>query len=197
MLNIIKKYTPNFTVGNNRQILGVCLHRNTGTKESTFSWFASPDSEVSSHYLIGKDRKIYQFVDEKDIAWTEGVVTRPSWKLLPVGTNPNAVLIAIEHENITDADWTSEMKQDSANLCKDILTRHNLPIDRQHILGHYQIDLDNRPNCPANDKSIIDEIVNLANPPIAKDRQATPQELSLYLKIIELLKQAIAIFKGR
>lgn len=194
---VIQEPTQNFTPGNNRKVIGVCLHIGQGSIESILGWLKTPSSMVSAHYAISKAGQTYQLVQEKDIAWAAGVVTEPSWKLLPVGVNPNTILISIEHEGYDTDIWTDAMKNESARMVRDICTRYNLPIDRDHVIGHYEVDKLNRPNCPAVDKSIVDEIVALANQkPISQNREATPQELTIYEKIIELLKKMIALVKG-
>lgn len=36
----------------------VVIHIMQGTMEGTISWFKNPTSEVSAHYLIGKDGRV-------------------------------------------------------------------------------------------------------------------------------------------
>src|SRR3990167_4756389 len=97
-MNIIQKPTSNYSIDKNRKILGIVLHIAEGTVESTTSWFRSVESGVSSHYLVGKDGQVYQFVREDDISWSNGRINRPSWNLLPKDQNGNTNTISIEHE---------------------------------------------------------------------------------------------------
>ena len=53
------------------------------------------------------------------------------------------------------------MKQASATLIREICQRWQVPIDRNHIVGHFEI-FSKKPNCPASNKAIIDELVTLA-----------------------------------
>jgi len=70
---IIKRTSPNQSA---RPIGIDCivLHADAGkTDAGTVSWILSPDSKVSYHYLIGRDGKVYQFVDDAAKAWHAGV----------------------------------------------------------------------------------------------------------------------------
>lgn len=163
-MNIIQKKSPNFTVGRGAQKPElIVLHIMAGTLIGTDDWFSQPVSQVSAHYGIGHAGEIHQYVQEKDTAWHAGSVSSPSFKLYKQGVNPNSYTIGIEHEgNDLSVDGTPTQKAASATLIKDICTRLNIPIDRDHIIGHYQVYA-LKPNCPATNKAVIDEIVALAN----------------------------------
>ncbi|MBI4137020.1 N-acetylmuramoyl-L-alanine amidase [Candidatus Roizmanbacteria bacterium] len=207
-MEIIRKQTSNYSILNNRKILGVVLHITEGTVESTINWFRSVESGVSAHYLVGKDGQVYQFVREEDIAWSNGRINKPSWNLLPKDQNGNTHTISVEHEGYSTDVWPEKQKQASADLIKDICVRNNLPIDREHIVGHYQIDKINRPDCPAKDKKIIDELILLANQP-AETTQTQPEstqelpkttqesvKLGIIERLIELYKELIRLLSG-
>ena len=85
------------------------------------------------------------------------------------------------------------MKAASAEMIRAICLRFNIPIDRDHIIGHYQV-YSAKPNCPAINKSIIDELIALANPPVVTPPPApTPQPQ--VGEAIALMEQAIAKLK--
>lgn len=161
-ITVVKKYTPNFTVGRKNNIPeAIVIHVMDGTLIGTDSWFENPFSGVSSHYGIGKTGEIHQYVEESNTAWHAGVVYKPTWKMMKPGLNPNLYTIGIEHEGTANSTWTDALKESSAKLIKDICTRYNIPIDRDHIIGHYEISA-KKPNCPAENKSIIEELISLA-----------------------------------
>lgn len=140
----------------------VVIHIMAGSLIGTDAWFNNPTSQVSAHYGIGNGGTVHQYVKETDRAFHAGVVDRPNWSLLkPGGVNPNAYTIGIEHEGGPDDVWTEAKIAASAQLVKEICARYNIPVDRQHIIGHYQIKA-SKPNCPATNKAIIDEIVRRA-----------------------------------
>lgn len=194
--------SKNFTVLPNRKIVGVCVHIGEGTLQAVLNWLRNPISNVSSHYVVAKDGTEYQLVQEENVAWTEGVVTQPSWVLYVPGTNPNEYLISIEHEGLSTDIWPLAQKQTTAARIRAAALKYGFPIDRNHVIGHYEVDRLNRPNCPAVDKSILDELVAMASvdPTIRNNpnRVATPQEESYYKQvIINLINRILSILKGR
>ncbi len=167
-MNIIQKTTPNLYVGRRgyKPEL-IVLHIADGTLAGTDSWFASPKSESSAHYLVGFNGEIHQYVKDEDSAWTQNPPKNPSCKLLKPNVNPNLYCLSIEHEG-KDLSIVHEAQINSTvELIRSLSTKWNIPIDRQHIIGHYEINSVTRPNCPATNKEIIDRIV----------RQAQEQEM--------------------
>lgn len=158
---VIRKPTKNYYIGrNNQKPEAIVIHIMDGTLEGTDAWFNDPNSRVSAHYGIGKTGVVHQYVDEENAAWHAGVVYNPSWIFLR-SSNPNFYTIGIEHEGGPKDTWTDETLNASAKLVKEITTRYSIPLDREHVIGHYQIN-GKKPNCPAVDKGIIQEIINRA-----------------------------------
>jgi N-acetyl-anhydromuramyl-L-alanine amidase AmpD len=184
-MNIIQKPSPNLTKG--RGIYKpeiIVIHVMEGTLTGTDNWFGSSVSQVSAHYGIGQNGEVHQYIQEADTAYHAGRVSNPSFSLYKDGVNPNSYTIGIEHEGNATSIWSEAMKKASATLIKDICVRNAIPIDRDHIIGHYQIFL-NKPNCPATNKGIIDELITLAQPP--NDKIA---------KAVVLLEQALKILRS-
>ena len=162
-MNIIQKKSSNFWVGRKGyRPEAVVIHIMDGTLPGTDSWFANPTSQVSAHYGIGKSGEVHQYVQENDAAWHAGRVDAPVWKLIRPDVNPNLYTIGIEHEGKPDEGWTEVMKQSSATLIREICQRWHIPIDRDHVVGHFEI-FSKKPNCPATNKKILDELVALAH----------------------------------
>lgn len=178
-MNIIQKQCPNFSVGRDGfkpEI--IVLHIMAGSLSSATSWFATPVSQVSSHYGVGFKGEVYQYVKEEDVAWTQGlkvppVNKPPTFKLYKQGVNPNKYCISIEHEGEDLSKAPEAQIKTSVELIKDIAKRWNIPIDRDHIIAHYEVDPTRKPNCPTPDRTFIDKIVKMAQPEkpaINKDR---------------------------
>lgn len=158
----IFKPSPNFWSGRKGyKPEAIVIHIMDGTLAGTDAWFANSESQVSAHFGIGKNGEVHQYVKEEDTAWHAGRVDNPDWKLIKSNVNPNLYTIGIEHEGRSDAVWTGAMKQASAELIREVCERWDIPIDRAHIIGHYQI-FSKKPDCPAKNKQIIDELVALA-----------------------------------
>jgi N-acetyl-anhydromuramyl-L-alanine amidase AmpD len=105
----------------------IIIHDVEGSYESAISTFQSK-SYVSAHYVIrSSDGQITQMLRPKDIGWHAG-----NWYL-------NAHSIGIEHSGFAavGGEWYSEqLYRSSARLVKYLAEQYNIPIDRQHILGH-------------------------------------------------------------
>jgi len=177
------KLSPNFTKGRNgyKPEL-VVIHVMAGSLAGTDSWFANPKSQVSTHYGIGLQGQVHQYVLEENTAWGNGRVSNPTYSLYKPNVNPNLYTISIEHEGQDLSKGTPAMIEASAKLVREIATRHNIPIDRDHVIGHYQI-FSSKPNCPSTDKSIIDTI-------IAKAKGADvslKEQIKLKVKELEVL----------
>ena len=125
-----------------------------GTMESTLSWFSYPKSEVSAHYGIAKDGRIWQFVDPHNTAWANGIVSEPDtsikWLAVAVrdGVNPNYLTISIEHEGNSGEPMPETQYLSSLALHRSLVKAYALNPDSQHIIRHSQIDSINRLVCP-------------------------------------------------
>jgi N-acetyl-anhydromuramyl-L-alanine amidase AmpD len=124
--------------------IAIVIHIMEGSLAATDSWFQTSASRVSAHYGVGKNGDVHQYVQEKDSAWHAGRVDSPVWQLLePTGDgryyNPNYYTIGIEHEGDESTDWTDAMYATSSSLIRDISARWNIPLDRNHIIGHHEI----------------------------------------------------------
>lgn len=126
----------------------VVIHIAEGWLAGGYSWFNNPTSQVSSHFMIGKNGEIWQFVSEDDTAWHAGGVANASWSKLKPGINPNLYTIGIENEGFTGEQFTEEMYAANAYLIAKMAQKYNIPINRTTVIGHYEINSSSRPNCP-------------------------------------------------
>lgn len=138
-------------------------HITEGTAQSCIDWFNSDrNTESSAHFLVARDGKVYQFVAIEDNAWANGLNTADMQKakasiVKNKGVNPNWYSVSIEHEGIykeTKGALTAEQLESTIMLHRYISSYvkdkygKEIPFDRQHILGHCEIDPINKPNCP-------------------------------------------------
>ncbi len=148
-MNIQQKPVSNYTPGRfGYRPEAIVVHIAQGTLVGAYSWFNNKTSQASSHYMIGKNGEIWQFVNDNDTAWHAGGINNPSWALLKGNVNPNFYTIGIEHEGFTGEGWSEAMYKSSGELIGNLCKRFNIPIDRVHIIGHYQINSVSRKNCP-------------------------------------------------
>lgn len=122
----------------------IVIHVTEGSAASVKSWFNNPEAVVSAHYMVQRDGTIISFVDENDRAYHAGQLVTPSAALVrdryAAGKwTPNSYGIGIEHEGDGTTELTVAQRAASQALILDILTRHPVPLDREHILGHHEI----------------------------------------------------------
>ena len=130
-----------------RKPIALVNHITAGRFPGCLTWMQNPAAKASSNYLVTKTGRILQLVRDEDTAWANGGVNRPSWKLYD-GSNPNRYTLSIEHEAMSGEALTEIQYQATLWLHRQLLQKHGIPADREHIIGHYQIDSVNRPNCP-------------------------------------------------
>ena len=68
----------NFAIGGVLGHQGLIVHIMDGTLIGTDSWFHNPHSQASSHFGVGKNGRLIQWVDTDNKAWTE-VSGNPYW----------------------------------------------------------------------------------------------------------------------
>jgi N-acetylmuramoyl-L-alanine amidase len=144
-------------------------HISQGSLSSMVSWFTSSGNNVSSaHFGVGKKGEVRQFVAIEDMAWGNGL--RTDGKTTPhVGqstltvvksrpkVNPNKYTISIEHEGIweqTKGELTNAQLAATIMLHEYIIEYikdkwgKDIPVDRNHIVGHYEVAPVTKPFCP-------------------------------------------------
>ena len=167
-MNIVKQLSPNFTKGRNGWKPDMIVsHITEGSFAGAVNWLRNPQSKASSHYVVAKDGRITQLVELTDSSWCNGTSVTPgnnrhfSLSTLPKvrerRTNANFYTITIEHEGFSNQGngrLTDAQLQATIWLHKHIISEVkrifgiDIPINREHIVGHYQINPKTKPNCP-------------------------------------------------
>ena len=135
-------HSGNYTAGRSANVDRIVIHVADGTYGGTLAWFADPACNASAHYTVAADGRVGQSVSEKATAWHSG-----EWAM-------NARSIGIEHEGKQNPanPWkpTDAQLAASAELVADICRRWGIPADRQHIIGHNEVNPNRaaRRNCP-------------------------------------------------
>lgn len=128
-------------------------HIMEGYAPSTINYIDRPSVQVSAHFIIGRNGEIWRQVDLKHGAW-HCIRRKPSAKIVKSRTvPPNLYTIGIEHEGMhRDTNGRLTEKQYEATLFahKYTIERYErtfkkpFKIDRDHIIGHYEVDTVNR-----------------------------------------------------
>lgn len=166
---IIKKLSPNKMSRYGWVPDLIVSHITEGGYAGAVSWLCNPDSGASAHFVISRTGIITQLVEITDAAWVNGTRLKkedsgPGWygdaKLQLVRdrkTNANFYSVGIEHEGfygqgrgkLTDAQFAATvwLHKYIINEIKKIYGTDIIK-DREHIVGHYQVDPIRKPNCP-------------------------------------------------
>ena len=124
-----QKPSPNF---DERRPNFVILHYTTNTDaERALRTLTDPLAKVSAHYLIGRDGKIYQLVDERARAWHAGV---SYWG---GARDVNSASIGIELDNDGEEPFAEPEIAALLSLLADIKERYVLPA--ANFLGHADV----------------------------------------------------------
>ncbi|MET8829208.1 N-acetylmuramoyl-L-alanine amidase [Streptomyces sp. NPDC004610] len=105
----------------------IVVHDTEGRWEGVLDMVQDPTYVSWNYSLRSTDGHIAQHVKAKDVAWHAG-----NWYT-------NATSIGLEHEGFLaspDAWYTEAMYRSSARLVRYLAARYDIPLDRQHILGH-------------------------------------------------------------
>lgn len=172
-MKIQKLTTPNQSDRGGYKPCLIVWHIAEGTYNGTIAWEQNPQSQTSSHFVLGKNGEITQLVPLERAAWTQGAVKSPTHPLVAMrkGVNPNLYCISIECEGFwkdTKGKLTDKALKSAVELTKHIVAEVEriygveIPIDREHIIGHYQINSVTRSHCPG-ELFPFDELISLAN----------------------------------
>jgi N-acetylmuramoyl-L-alanine amidase/Bacterial Ig domain len=114
----------------------IVIHVSEGSFFGTVRWLQNPQAHASANFVVSRNGTIAELVPKSDIAWHSG-----NWDV-------NTESVGIEHEGITDdpSGFTDAQYRASAHLTAYIARTSLIPIDREHIIGHYQVP---NPNDPA------------------------------------------------
>lgn len=186
-------------------------HITDGTAESAIEWFTSPHNKESScHFLVDRKGNIWRFVDVEYNAWHAGlsignIPESPSELVREMGTGVNNYTIGIEHEGYEgrglDGTLTPDQYASTLYLHTKLIDMYQIPVDRKHILGHFEINPWDRPYCPGINFPWIRLMNDLENHYKAKEmnEMISLEELRKTLKILDAnwAKDQVELLKER
>jgi N-acetylmuramoyl-L-alanine amidase len=132
-IDIIERPSPNHNSRNGTKIDCIVIHdTESRTAEAALSWFESPESKVSAHYVIDRDGTVYRCVQDDARAWHAGVSElegRPDVNTFSLGVE----LVGFAGESYEDVQIDV-----TVGLCVDLCARFPaITVDR--IVGHDQV----------------------------------------------------------
>ncbi|MEU4065296.1 N-acetylmuramoyl-L-alanine amidase [Streptomyces wedmorensis] len=108
----------------------VVIHVVQGSYATALKVFKNPGHGAAAHYVVRKDGHVAQMIRELDVAFHAG------------NRDMNERSIGIEHEGFVDRPqgFTAAMYASSARLTAGICARYGIPVDREHIIGHVEVE---------------------------------------------------------
>ncbi|ANB04806.1 amidase [Streptomyces ambofaciens] len=110
-----------------QRIRYIVVHDTEGAWNGVLDMVQDPTYVSWNYTLRSTDGHIAQHVKAKDVAWHAG-----NWYV-------NAKSVGLEHEGFLaepDAWYTEAMYRSSARLVKYLSKKYDIPLDRQHVIGH-------------------------------------------------------------
>lgn len=149
-----------------------------------------PALQNSATFFVNRDGSIRQALgDPLHMApWANGVIREADRSndriaaVLADGVNPNIrTIVAIENVGYEPGSpLTEAQKKANARIITYYHQKADVPVNRETVIGHYQIDGVERQHCPSHDHSVVDEIVALAteeDPQVIAELKARIEEL--------------------
>lgn len=141
--------------------------------EGELAWrINDPGLQNSATFFVNRDGTIWQGLGDPlhMDPWSNGDINRPDLTnpriaaVVRDGVNANQrTLVAIENVGYEPGSPITAAQE---KACARIIAYYHavakVPVNRQTVIGHYQINSVTRANCPGTDKRLIDRIVALA-----------------------------------
>ena len=173
-------FSNNCYKGRNGYIPNIIVCHINNTYASAINNFYNAKKEVSAHYVIRRDGFVKQVISLDDSAWANGTsIYEDSDVYYKFSSSPlvncnkdnaNYYTFSIEHESF-DGSLTNEQLESSINVMETIIKylkdkyNYDFIIDRNHIIGHSEVNPIVRTKCPGAkfpyDK-IIEKLINKA-----------------------------------
>lgn len=107
-------------------------------------FFADPNRQASTHYFVSFIGDLYQMVPENSMAIANGVIGKPYPSWADPATSLNWQSLSIEIEGFAETIWQtcprgSQQWNTVAIWVAVLCGKYHIPLDRAHVIGHYQV----------------------------------------------------------
>lgn len=161
-------------------------NKNLPSADGEIAWRKNdPGLQNSATFFVNRDGSIRQALGDPlhMDPWANGDVRTPDMTnpriaaVVRDGVNANErTIVAIENVGYEPgASITRTQEAANARIIAYYHAKARVPVNRETVIGHYQLNSVARSNCPGTDKSLIDRIVAAAAP--EKDMILVPIEL--------------------
>jgi N-acetyl-anhydromuramyl-L-alanine amidase AmpD len=142
--------SPNYNSRNGYRVSHVVIHTCEGNYAGCWGWLRNSAAGASAHYVVNASgSEITQLVREASRAWhvaaSYACSRNGNTDCAKNGVSVNSFSVGIEHAGFaSQTTWASGLIEASTKLTCDITRSHNIPRDRHHIVGHGQLQPNNR-----------------------------------------------------
>lgn len=145
------------------------------TGQSEAAWRINDTSlQNSATFFVNRDGSVVQCLSDplRMAPWANGDLQNPDTSNPRIAAvvrdrvNANQrTVVAIENVGYEPgSSITAAQEAANARIIAHYHAKAGIPVSRQTVVGHYQINAVNRPNCPGVNKALIDRIVAMALP---------------------------------
>lgn len=154
--------------GDSKPVL-IVMHVQEGLNDLP-SYFAN--QQADSTFWCQQNGQLVRMLQDTDTAWTNGDWSQPNLDnpviadLYRRGIRSNDVSLTIEHQGYASVGFTQSQITSTAELVAYWCQRWNIPCDRDHIVGHYE--LGEHKGCPGP-LFPFSQVIALANQLLLED----------------------------
>jgi len=132
---VIDRPSPNFNSRRGTRIDVIVLHH-TGSNNgrADLAWLRDKNSEVSAHYLVDRDGRIYQLVADADRAWHAG---KCALRGRETDMNSRALGIELVNDGTGRTPYTEQQYQALEALVSYLATTYGVPLE--NLVGHKDV----------------------------------------------------------
>lgn len=134
MFDILWYPSPNWNERDGQRISCIVLHNTAGTAEGALAHLCNSASSVSAHYLVDRNGKVFQLVDDTKCAWHAG--NRP--------VNKKSIGIEIE-AYASKQGFSPQQELAVLSLTRWLAAKYRIPASS--IIAHRDV-LDVHTECP-------------------------------------------------
>lgn len=111
----------------------IVVHSTGGSALSGLRWLTNPASGVSTHYVIDRDGRIYQLVDDAHRAWHAGA------SALNGQPDVNDYALGVELAHANGEDYPPAQIAALTDLCRAKMAEHHIPVEM--VVSHRTVAL--------------------------------------------------------
>jgi N-acetyl-anhydromuramyl-L-alanine amidase AmpD len=139
-----------FRKGRTSPIRRIVLHiaDGAGSARGTAEYFRdAPDNRpASAHYVVGRDGEIFQCVRDEDTAYHAHAANADSIGIENEARTPGEKEFGADDPGLP---FTAANYRSLAQLVRALAAKYGIPLDREHIVGHSEVDADTtHSDCP-------------------------------------------------